>query len=167
MGIRCPGLCLSGERRERPKHPFDVDQRGIAAWSIVAVIEVAATHQNLIRSPQLGSQNGGLAGGAEGFAKLSFNFSPVSSVPVHVGSSGDQSVPRPVLRSVIFRRCVQSNATQSVICAAITSYCLIGLSHLLEAVPGESHRFNARVLNGCSYTTSSHRRCFNLRICSR
>lgn len=93
---------------------------GVASLRCRLWLLQAATHQNLIRSPCINIQNGGLAVVAEGFSKLSFNVNHFSSVPVHVGSSGDQSVLPVVLRSVSKRR-GQSNATQSSFCAAITS----------------------------------------------
>ena len=65
---------------------------GVASLRCRLWLLQAATHQNLIRSPQLGCQNGGLAVIAKANAKLSFNSSRLGSVPVYVGSSGDQSV---------------------------------------------------------------------------
>ena len=96
VGIRCLDSGFPREKKERSKHLFDVDQHCISASSIVVLSKVSTTHQNLIRSPRINSQNGGLAFIAEVLAKLSVNFNHHSSVPVHVGSSGDQSVLLPI-----------------------------------------------------------------------
>ena len=116
-GIRCLDSSFPRQKIERSKHLFEVDQHCISASSIVVPIVSVTTPQNLIRSLRINIQNGGLALIAEVSAKLSFNFHYLSSVPVHVGSSGDQSVLLPVLRSV----CVAVRpikATQSKTCAA-------------------------------------------------
>ncbi|MDB4733251.1 hypothetical protein OAF42_02290 [Planctomicrobium sp.] len=52
MGIRFPGSVCFREKKERPKHLFEVDQHCISALSIVTLNHLKATLQNLIRSPR-------------------------------------------------------------------------------------------------------------------